>query len=208
RERGTHIITTQVEHHAVLHTCEWLERYFGFEVTYLPVDDCGMVDPAALERALTERTVLVSVMLANNEVGTIQPLRAIADLLRPRGILLHTDAVQGGGALELDVNALGVDLLSLSGHKFYAPKGVGVLYVRQGTPLLPQLQGGGQERGRRAGTENVPYVVGLATALRMAASELSSTTQRLTALRNTLMEGVLSSVPGPHLTGHPSSRVA
>jgi cysteine desulfurase len=207
RERGTHIITTQIEHHAVLHTCEWLERYFGFEVTYLPVDDHGMVDPAEVERALTDRTILVSVMLANNEVGTIQPLRAIADLLRPRRIVLHTDAVQGGGALALDVNALGVDLLSLSGHKFYAPKGVGVLYVRQGTPLLPQLQGGGQERGRRAGTENVPYVVGLATALRLAAEELPSSSAQMTSLRDRLIAGVLERVPGARLTGHPTSRL-
>jgi cysteine desulfurase len=207
RERGNHIITTQIEHHAVLHTCEWLERYFGFEVTYLPVDATGLVDPAAVAAALTDRTVLVSVMLANNEVGTIQPLPAIADVLRPRRILLHTDAVQGGGALALDVNTLGVDLLSLSGHKFYAPKGVGILYVRQGTPLLPQLQGGGQERSRRAGTENVPYIVGLATALRLAAEELPSSTARLTALRDRLIVGVLERVPGARLTGHPTERL-
>ncbi len=207
RDRGNHIITTQVEHHAVLHTCEWLERYAGFEVTYLPVDRYGVVDLAALEAALTDRTVLVSVMLANNEVGTIQPIRAIADLVRPRGIFLHTDAVQGGGALPLDVEALGVDLLSLSGHKFYAPKGVGILYVRQGTPLLPQMQGGGQERNRRAGTENVPYIVGVATALRLAVEELPSTTARLTYLRDRLIQGVLAKVPGAHLTGHPTERL-
>ncbi|HZU08157.1 MAG TPA: cysteine desulfurase NifS [Chloroflexota bacterium] len=207
RDRGNHIITSQVEHHAVLHTCEWLERYFGFEVTYLPVDRYGVVDLAALEAALTERTILVSVMLANNEVGTIQPIREIAELVRPRGIVLHTDAVQGGGALDLNVDALGVDLLSLSGHKFYAPKGVGVLYVRQGTPLLPQLQGGGQERNRRAGTENVPYIVGLATALQLATEELPSTTARLRALRDRLIRGVLERVPGAHLTGHPTARL-
>ncbi len=191
----------------MLHTCEWLERYAGFEVTYLPVDRYGVVDLAALEAALTDRTVLVSVMLANNEVGTIQPIRAIADLVRPRGIFLHTDAVQGGGALPLDVEALGVDLLSLSGHKFYAPKGVGILYVRQGTPLLPQMQGGGQERNRRAGTENVPYIVGVATALRLAVEELPSTTARLTRLRDRLIQGVLAKVPGAHLTGHPTERL-
>jgi cysteine desulfurase len=207
RDRGNHIITSQVEHHAVLHTCEWLERYFGFEVTYLPVDRYGVVDLAALEAALTERTILVSVMLANNEVGTIQPIREIAELVRPRGIVFHTDAVQGGGALDLNVDALGVDLLSLSGHKFYAPKGVGVLYVRQGTPLLPQLQGGGQERNRRAGTENVPYIVGLATALQLATEELPSTTARLRALRDRLIKGVLERVPGAHLTGHPTARL-
>jgi cysteine desulfurase len=207
RQRGNHLITTQVEHHAVLHTCEWLERYAGFEVTYLPVDRFGVVDLAALEAAITDRTVLVSVMLANNEVGTIQPLRAIADLVRPRGTLLHTDAVQGGGALDLNVDALGVDLLSLSGHKFYAPKGVGILYVRQGTPLLPQMQGGGQERNRRAGTENVPYIAGIGTALRLAAEELPSSAARAVALRDRLIQGVLERVPGAHLTGHPTERL-
>ncbi len=207
RDRGIHIVTTQIEHHAVLYTCQWLERYAGFDVTYVPVDRFGLVDLAALEAALTPQTTLVSVMLANNEVGTIQPLREIADLVRPRGILLHTDAVQGGGALELDVDALGADLLSLSGHKLYAPKGVGILYVRQGTPLLPQLQGGGQERNRRAGTENVPYIVGIATALQLAAQELPSSTARLSALRDRLIEGVLMRVPGAYLTGHPTRRL-
>jgi cysteine desulfurase len=165
------------------------------------------VDLAALEAALTDRTVLVSVMLANNEVGTIQPLAAIGELLRPRGIVLHTDAVQGGGALDLNVDRLGVDLLSLSGHKFYAPKGVGILYVRQGTPLLPQMQGGGQERNRRAGTENVPYVVGVATALQLAAEEMTSANARLSELRDRLVRGVLERVPAAHLTGHPTDRL-
>jgi cysteine desulfurase len=207
RDRGNHIVTTRVEHHAVLHTCEWLERYCGFEVTYVPVDEYGVVDLAALEAALTERTILVSVMLANNEVGTVQPLRAVADLVGSRRIPLHTDAVQGGGALELDVDALGVDLLSLSGHKFYGPKGVGVLYVRQGTPILPQLQGGGQERNRRAGTENVPYIVGIATALDLAAAELPSATTRVQRLRDALIDGVMERVPGGRLTGHPTLRL-
>jgi cysteine desulfurase len=207
RDRGNHLITTQVEHHAVLHTCEWLERYAGFEVTYLPVDHHGLVELPALEAAITDRTTLVSVMLANNEVGTIQPLPAIAALLRPRGIIFHTDAVQGGGALDLNVGRLGVDLLSLSGHKFYAPKGVGILYVRQGTPRLPQMQGGGQERNRRAGTENVPYVVGAATALELATEELAPGNARLVQLRDRLIQGVLERVPGARLTGHPTERL-
>jgi cysteine desulfurase len=207
RDRGNHLITTQVEHHAVLHTCEWLERYAGFEVTYLPVDHHGLVELPALEAAITDRTTLVSVMLANNEVGTIQPLPAIAALLRPRGIIFHTDAVQGGGALDLNVGRLGVDLLSLSGHKFYAPKGVGILYVRQGTPLLPQMHGGGQERNRRAGTENVPYVVGAATALELATEELAPGNARLVQLRDRLIQGVLERVPGARLTGHPTERL-
>jgi cysteine desulfurase len=207
RDRGNHLITSQVEHHAVLHTCEWLERYAGFEVTYLPVDHHGLVELPALEAAITDRTTLVSVMLANNEVGTIQPLAAIAALLRPRGIIFHTDAVQGGGALDLNVGRLGVDLLSLSGHKFYAPKGVGILYVRQGTPLLPQMHGGGQERNRRAGTENVPYVVGAATALELATEELAPGNARLVQLRDRLIQGVLERVPGARLTGHPTERL-
>jgi cysteine desulfurase len=207
RDRGNHLITTQVEHHAVLHTCEWLERYAGFEVTYLPVDHHGLVELPALEAAVTDRTTLVSVMLANNEVGTIQPLPAIAALLRPRGIIFHTDAVQGGGALDLNVGRLGVDLLSLSGHKFYAPKGIGILYVRQGTPLLPQMHGGGQERNRRAGTENVPYVVGAATALELATEELAPGNARLVQLRDRLIQGVLERVPGARLTGHPTERL-
>ncbi|HWP28330.1 MAG TPA: aminotransferase class V-fold PLP-dependent enzyme, partial [Chloroflexota bacterium] len=145
--------------------------------------------------------------LANNEIGTIQPVGEIARVSHERGVVVHTDAVQAAGALPLDVDALGVDLLSLSGHKFYAPKGVGILYVRQGTPLLPQMQGGGQERNRRAGTENVPYIVGVATALRLAVEELPSTTARLTRLRDRLIQGVLAKVPGAHLTGHPTERL-
>ncbi|HEY7063260.1 MAG TPA: cysteine desulfurase NifS [Chloroflexota bacterium] len=207
RDRGNHLITTQVEHHAVLHACEWLERYAGFEVTYLPVDHYGVVDLAALEAAITDKTTLVSVMLANNEVGTIQPLSAIAEILRPRGIVFHTDAVQGGGALALNVDRLGVDLLSLSGHKFYAPKGIGILYVRRGTPLLPQMQGGGQERNRRAGTENVPYIVGVARALELATAEMPSTNGRVAALRDRLVEGALQRISGAHLTGHPTERL-
>src|SRR5579885_643706 len=207
RDRGNHIITSQVEHHAVLHTCEWLERYFGFEVTYLPVDRYGVVDLAALEAALTERTILVSVMLANNEVGTIQPIREIAELVRPRGIVLHTDAVQGGGALDLNVDALGVDLLSLSGHKFYAPKGVGVLYVRQGTRLMPQMLGGGQERNRRSGTENVAQIVGLARGLELAYQERSTDNPRIQRLRDKLRDGLLETIPDTIPTGHPTNRL-
>src|SRR5579884_3635716 len=206
QDRGNHIITTAIEHEAILETCKYLEKR-GFRVTYLPVDEQGTVDLVALEKALTDDTILVSVMMANNEVGTIQPLAEIAELIKGRGIYFHTDAVQAGGSLDVDVDKLGVDMLSLSGHKFYAPKGVGVLYVRQGTPLLPQLQGGGQERNRRAGTENVPYIVGLATALQLATEELPSTTARLRALRDRLIRGVLERVPGAHLTGHPTARL-
>lgn len=205
RERGDHIITTQIEHHAVLRACAYLERAHGFRVTYLPVDRTGLVDLAALQAALDDRTVLVSVMLANNEVGTIQPLAEIAALTRPRGIPLHTDAVQAGPVLPLDVDALGVDLLSLSAHKCYGPKGVGALYVRRGTPLEPQIHGGLQERGRRAGTENVAGMVGMAVALQQARSH---DLDALRGLRDRLISGVLRRVDGALLTGHPLLRLA
>jgi cysteine desulfurase len=204
RERGDHIITTQIEHHAVLRTCAYLEYAHGFRVTYLPVDSTGLVDLAALEQALDDRTVLVSVMLANNEVGTIQPLAEIAALTRPRGIVLHTDAVQAGPVLPLDVNALGVDLLSLSAHKCYGPKGTGVLYVRRGTPLDPLIHGGSQERERRAGTENVAGMVGMAVALQHARSQNPDT---LRTLRDRLIDGVLQHVDGGVLTGHATDRL-
>lgn len=204
RGRGDHVITTQIEHHAVLRACEYLERAHGFRVTYLPVDSTGLVDPAVLERALDDRTVLVSVMLANNEIGTVQPLAQIAALTRPRGILLHTDAVQAASTLPLDVNALGIDLLTLSAHKCYGPKGSGALYVRRGTPLDPLIHGGLQERGRRAGTENVAGMVGLATALQLVRSYDPIT---LRALRDQLINGVLARVPGARLTGHASARL-
>ncbi len=208
RTRGNHIITTPIEHHAVGNTCEQLARDFGFEVTYVPVGRHGLVDPEAVGRAITPRTVLVSVMYANNEIGTIEPIAEIGRIARRRGIVYHTDAVQAAGSLPLDVDALGVDMLSLSGHKFYAPKGVGALYVRQGTPLLPIQTGGSQERGRRAGTENVPYIVGLATALRLAYDHLEAEVTRLQALRNRLIAGVLGRIPDTRLTGHPTRRLA
>ncbi len=208
RRRGRHIITTSIEHHAVGNTCAQLEREFGFRVTYLPVDRWGVVDPDAVGRAITPETILISVMYANNEVGTIEPIAEIGRLARAKGIPFHTDAVQAAGQLDLDVERLQVDLLSLSGHKFYAPKGVGVLYVRQGTPLLPMQTGGGQERGRRAGTENVPYIVGLATALELAYENLGAETHRLAALRDRLIQGILQSIPDAHLTGHPTQRLA
>ncbi len=205
QKKGNHIITSAIEHHAVLHTCQYLEK-FGFEVTYLPVDQYGRVNPADVERAITDNTLLVSIMYANNEVGTIEPISEIARLCRARRVPFHTDAVQAGGALDLDVNRLGVDLLSLSAHKFYGPKGVGVLYVRQGTRILPQLQGGSQERNRRAGTENVPGIVGMAEALRLAYAELEQQNAHLCHLRDQLIERLLK-LPGAHLTGHPTERL-
>lgn len=205
QKKGKHIITSSIEHHAVLHTCNYLER-FGFHTTYLPVDHYGRVDPAEVERAITDETILVSVMYANNEVGTIQPIAEIGKICRARKIPFHVDAVQAGGALPIDVAALNVDLLSLSAHKFYGPKGVGLLYARQGVRLLPQLQGGSQERGKRAGTENVAGIVGAAAALRLAYENLPETQPRVQALRDRLIAGVLS-IPGCELSGHPIERL-
>src|SRR5438067_3074545 len=205
QKKGNHFITTPIEHHAVLHTCQYLER-FGFKTTYLPVDYYGCVDPDDVGRAITDQTILVSVMYANNEVGTIEPVAEIGRICRAKKIPFHIDSVQAGGALPLDVADLNADLLSLSAHKFYGPKGVGVLYARQGTRLLPQLQGGSQERGRRAGTENVAGIVGAATALRLAYEELPPVMPRIIALRDRLIAGLLT-IQGSHLTGHPTERL-
>ena len=205
QKKGNHLITSPIEHHAVLHTCQYLER-FGFKTTYVPVDNYGRVDPDEVGRAITDATVLVSIMYANNEVGTIEPVAEIGRICRARKIPFHVDAVQAGGALPIDVSALNADLLSLSAHKFYGPKGVGILYARQGMRVLPQLQGGSQERGKRAGTENVAGIVGAATALRLAYEELPQVTPRIIQLRDRLISGILT-IPGSHLTGHPTERL-
>lgn len=208
RERGRHIVTTAVEHHAVLHTCDALRRHFGFEVTVVPCDANGMVVVGDIEAALRPETVLVSVMLANNEVGTIQPIPEIGALLRSRHVPFHCDAVQGAASLDLNVDRLGVDLLSLSAHKFNGPKGVGVLYVRRGIALLPQQQGGGQERGLRAGTENTAGIVGAAAALARASEQREDFARYCSELRDYLIEGVLERVSQARLTGHPAERLA
>lgn len=205
RRRGNHIITSAIEHHAVLHTCQRLEQD-GYNVTYLPVDEYGMVDPAHVEAALTEQTALVTLMYANNEVGTIQPIAEIGRICRERRVPFHTDAVQAGGLLDIDVLRLQVDMLTLSAHKFYGPKGVGILYVRQGMRVQPQVLGGSQERNRRAGTENVPGVVGAATALQFARDEREQENARLITLRDKLIDGMLA-FPNVRLTGHPSQRM-
>jgi len=205
--QGNHIITSSIEHHAVGHTVEQLVKHFGFEATFLPVDQYGVVDPDEVRKAIRRDTVLISIMYANNEIGTIEPIAEIGAIAREHGIPFHTDAVQAGGALSLDVNALNVDLLSLSAHKFYGPKGVGVLYARRGVSFWPMQTGGGQERNRRAGTENVPYIVGLATALRLAYEELEEHNARLVHLRDRLIQGILESIPDSHLTGHPTNRL-
>ncbi len=205
QKKGNHLITTQIEHHAVLHTCQYLER-FGFKTTYLSVDDYGRVNPDDVARAITDQTILVSVMYANNEIGTIEAVAEIGRICRAKKVPFHIDAVQAGGALPIVVATLNADLLSLSAHKFYGPKGIGILYTRQGMRILPQLQGGSQERGRRAGTENVAGIVGAATALRLAYEELPEVTPRLIALRDRLIEAILR-IPASRLTGHPTGRL-
>ncbi len=205
QKKGNHMITSPIEHHAVLHTCQYLER-FGFKTAYLPVDSYGRVDPDEVGRAITDQTILVSIMYANNEVGTIEPIAEIGRICRARKIPFHVDAVQAGGSLPIDVAALNADLLSLSAHKFYGPKGIGILYARQGMRILPQLQGGSQERGKRAGTENVSGIVGAATALRLAYEDLPQVQPRIITLRDRLIVGVLT-IPGSHLTGHPTERL-
>ena len=201
-----HIITTAIEHHAVLHTCQWLEKR-GFQVTYLPVDEYGRVTAAQVEKALRPDTILVSVMAANNEVGTIQPIAEIGAICRGRGVLFHTDAVQAVGALPIDVQTMNIDLLSLSGHKLHGPKGAGALYVRKGVKLDSYLHGGAQERGFRAGTENVPAIVGLGKAIEIAQVNLAENAARMTALRQRLIDGLMDRVPGTRLNGHPTERL-
>lgn len=207
QEQGrNHIITTAIEHHAVLETCRFLEKR-GTTVTTLPVDRQGMVDPDDVRKAITANTVLISVMHANNEVGTIQPISEIGRIAKEAGAYLHTDAVQTAGHIPVDVNQLGVDLLSMSAHKLYGPKGVGALYVRKGTKLSPLIHGGEQERKHRAGTENVSGIVGFGKAADLARIEAVGEAEKLTRLRNTLIAGLLERISDSHLNGHPSNRL-
>ncbi len=206
REKGNHIITSAIEHHAVYDTYAALEKE-GFEITYLPVDEFGMVAMESLLNALQPSTILVSIMHANNEVGTVQPIAEFSKLLKERKILFHTDAVQSVGVLPVKVSELGVDLLSLSAHKFYGPKGVGALYVRKGVKLAQQIHGGAQERNRRAGTENVPGIVGMARALELANQERIAHQAHLTELRDYLIESLMTKIPETRLNGHPTERL-
>ncbi len=206
RDRGNHIITTAIEHHAVLHTCQWLETQ-GFRVTYLPVDAEGRVAVRDVEKALTAETILVSVMAANNEIGTLQPIAEIGALCRAKGVLFHTDAVQAIGAAPIDVQAQCIDLLSLSGHKFHGPKGVGALYIRKGVRIENLVHGGAQERGYRAGTENLPGIVGLGKAIELAVAALPDNAARMAALRDRLIAGVMARIPEARLNGHPTQRL-
>jgi len=206
RNRGKHLITSAIEHHAVLHTFQWLETY-GFEVTYLPVDGMGRVDPAEAEKAVRPDTTLISIMAANNEIGTIQPIPEIAKMARERDILFHTDAVQAIGAMEMNMEKLPVSMLSLSAHKFHGPKGIGALYVRQGTVIESLIHGGSQERGRRAGTENMPGIVGLGRAIEKAAAGIPERAAKTVRLRDLLIRGIHEQIPWARLNGDPIRRL-
>lgn len=199
RAKGRHVITTSIEHHAVLHTCEYLKQN-GFDITCLNVDSEGKINLDELEKAFRKDTVLVSIMFANNEIGTIQPIKDVGRLCRQHGVLFHTDAVQAMGAVEIDVEDLNIDLLTMAAHKFYGPKGVGALYIRKGTKIDPYVHGGAQERGRRAGTENVAGIVGIGKAIEMAASNMEKESKRLEALRDELINGLLE-IEGSKLNG-------
>ena len=204
--KGKHIVTTRIEHHAVEESCRYLEKQ-GIKVTHVAVDHDGLVDPREVERAVTPGTILISVMHANNEVGTIQPIAEISRVARSRGIYFHTDAVQTVGHIPAKVDDLGVDLLAISAHKLYGPKGVGVLYVRKGTRIVPFMHGGGQERGLRATTENVPGIVGFGKAAEIAQAEMDAESKHVTRLRDKLIKGLLERIPQVRLNGHPTQRL-
>lgn len=204
--KGKHIITSKIEHHAVLHTCQYLEKK-GYDVTYLNVDRYGMVDPEDVRRAIRPDTILITIMLANNEVGTIQPIEAIGKIAKEAGVYLHTDAVQAVANIPVDVNALNVDLLTLTAHKFYGPKGIGALYVRKGTKFQPITHGGAQERKMRPGTENVPGIVGMGVAIEIAHEKMNVIFEHETNLRDRLIDGILAEIPEVKLNGHPTKRL-
>lgn len=206
RNRGKHIITTAVEHHAVLHTCQDLEKE-GFEVTYLPVDKYGMVSADDVKNAIKNTTILITVMFANNEIGTIMPIKEIGEIAKEKGIVFHTDAVQAVGMVPIDVKELNIDMLSLTGHKFHGPKGSGALYVKKGNKLIPFITGGGQEKSRRAGTENVSGIVGLGKAIELATSNISEKADYLIKIRDLYINKILEKIPYSRLNGHPTNRL-
>lgn len=205
-EKGRHIITTKIEHHAILHTCQYLEKQ-GFDVTYLDVDEKGMVDTGRLEASIRPDTILISVMTANNEIGTIEPVSRIGAIAHEHGILFHTDAVQAYGQIPLDVNAMNIDMLSCSGHKLNGPKGVGFLYVRSGVKIGSFIHGGQQERGRRAGTENVPGIVGMGKAAELAVLSMNERMGRETEIRDHMIRRIMAEIPYSRLNGHESERL-
>ena len=206
RNKGKHIITSAIEHHAVLHTCEQLAKE-GFDITYLPVDEFGLVSAESLEKAMREDTILVTVMTANNEIGTIQPIRELAKIAHDHGALFHTDAVQAIGSIEFNVKEMGIDMLSLSGHKFHAPKGVGALYIRSGLKIDRLIQGGAQERTQRAGTENLASIAGMGKAIEIAAAKVNEHNEYLTKLRDHMISRILTEIPATRLNGHATERL-
>ena len=205
-KKGRHIITTAIEHHAILHTCAQLEKE-GFEVTYLPVDEYGFVTPEQLDAAIRPDTTLVSIMTANNEIGTIEPIAELAAVCKKHGVLFHTDAVQAIGSVKIDVKAMQIDMLSMSGHKFHAPKGIGVLYIRKGVRLQQFMNGGAQERNRRAGTENLASIVGIGKAIELATADIDAHNAQLSAIRDHMIERILKEIPFTRLNGHPTTRL-
>jgi len=206
RNKGNHIITTKIEHPALLHTCEYLQKN-GFEVTYLDVDEYGRINLEELKDSITDKTILISIMFANNEIGTIQPVAEIGRIARERGVYFHTDAVQAIGSVEIDVKAMNIDMLSLAAHKFYGPKGIGVLYIRKGVKLDNLIHGGGQERKKRAGTENIPGVVGLGKAIELATADINGHNEKIIAHRDRLLKGIMDRIPNTKLNGHPINRL-
>ncbi len=204
--QGKHIITSAVEHHAILHTCEYLETK-GYRITYLPVDEYGRVNPQDVKAAITDDTILITIMTANNEIGTLEPIAEIAAIAKDAGITFHTDAVQAVGAIPIDVNTLGVDMLSMSAHKFNGPKGIGALYIRKGLRISPLIFGGAQERKMRAGTENLASIVGFGKAIELANAELDAHAEKLSRLRDKLINGVFEAIPDVRLNGHPIDRL-
>ncbi len=205
-KKGKHIITTQIEHHAILHTCEYLQQR-GFEITYLPVDEYGKISLEELKNAIRKDTILISVMFANNEIGTIQPIKEIGAIAKEKGVYFHTDAVQAVGHVKIDVKEMNIDLLSLSGHKICAPKGIGAIYIKKGVAINPLIHGGAQEKRRRAGTENIAGIVGLGKAIELANEEIEQNATKVSALRDKLINGILEKIPYSKLNGHPTDRL-
>ena len=207
QKKANHIITSKIEHHAVLHSCQFLEKQ-GFKVTYLPVDKYGLIDPEDVKKAITDNTILVTIMHANNEIGTIEPIKEIGKVVKKAGIYFHTDSVQTTGHIPIDVNDLGVDMLSISGHKFYGPNGIGVLYLRKGTKIVTLIDGGSQEKNRRAGTENVAGIVGLGKAAELAEERLTQGKEKkILRLRDKLIKGIIDKIENVRLNGHPTKRL-
>lgn len=206
KKKGNHIIISAIEHHAMLHTCDFLKKN-GFEITYLKVDENGFVDLEELKASITNKTILISVMFANNEIGTIEPVEEIAKIAHEHDVLFHTDAVQAVGHVPIDVKKMGIDLLSLAGHKFYGPKGVGALYIKRGTRIESLVHGGGQERSRRGGTENLPGIVGLGKAIELATENIEAKNEKIRALRDMLIEGITEKIPYAKLNGDRTKRL-